>query len=130
MNKALNDTAGSDIAVTSAGLDALVGHPADKMAQDLMHEQGIDISAHRARQLTHDHIYMADLILVMENEQKSIIENWEPTARGKVYRLGEWSNFEVPDPYRQSFEVYKNAFDLIVTGVSDWVTKLKGKEEK
>jgi protein-tyrosine phosphatase len=43
-----------DIWVGSAGLAALVGRPADPIAQTLMQERGLAISDHRARQITHD----------------------------------------------------------------------------
>src|SRR6266542_2985353 len=38
--------------IESAGLAALEGRPADPIAVELLAERGIDISAHRARQLT------------------------------------------------------------------------------
>ena len=114
----------SEMMVASAGLGALVGHPADKMAQELLLEQGIDISAHRARQLTSAMLRQADLVLVMEAEYKKAIEALDPCARGKVYRLGEWGNFDIPDPYRQSREVFEHALQLIQQGVADWSSKL------
>ncbi len=110
--------------VASAGLGALVGHPADEMAQELLLEQGIDISAHRARQLTSAMLRQADLVLVMEAEYKKAIESLDPCARGKVYRLGEWGNFDILDPYRQSREVFEHALQLIQQGVADWSSKL------
>lgn len=39
--------------VASAGLGALVGQPADPYAVALMSGLGLDISGHRARQLSH-----------------------------------------------------------------------------
>src|SRR3546814_2115764 len=41
-----------DKTVHSAGLAALVGHPADSTAQDIAHQHGLDLSAHRAQQIT------------------------------------------------------------------------------
>jgi protein-tyrosine phosphatase len=43
---------GGAASVESAGVAALVGRPADSLAVDLLRERGIDLSAHRARQLT------------------------------------------------------------------------------
>ncbi len=112
--------------VKSAGLGALVGHSADKIAQKLMQQRGIDISGHRARQLNSDLIHWADLILVMETSQKKALEANEPSARGRVYRLGEWGDFDVPDPYRQSEKAFEHAFELISQGISEWIPKLGG----
>ena len=58
--------------IRSAGLGALVGHPPDPKACQLMMEKGIDISDHRARQLNQEMIRKSDLILVMELGQKKI----------------------------------------------------------
>lgn len=117
--------AGHDrIQVTSAGLSALAGQPADLMAQALMRREGIDISAHRARQLTPVMISEADLILVMEAEHRRAVEFMSPSARGKVYRLGEWRKADVPDPYRQSEEMFQSALILIKHFVADWLPKL------
>ncbi len=111
--------------VESAGISALVGYPADETAQDLLLEQGIDISAHRARQLTEALLRQADLVLVMETAQKKAIAALDPSARGKVYRLGEWNNTDILDPYRQSRTAFEEALRLIQQGVADWSAKLK-----
>ncbi len=125
LTKALNATANSHIKVVSAGLNALVGYPPCDTSQRLMLDRGLDISNYRALQLNDNLIHEADLILVMEMEQKKRIELQNPTARGKVYRLGEWSNFEVPDPIGQSDKFFKDVLLLIDKGVSDWMSKLK-----
>ena len=101
------------------------GHSADKKAQDLLLEQGIDISAHRAHQLNLDLMRWADLVLVMDKRQLASVEYWDPVAKGKVYRLGEWSDFDVPDPYRKSDDVFENVLGLISQSVADWLKKLK-----
>ncbi len=48
-----------------------------------------------------------------------------PAARGKVYRIGQWSNLEVPDPNGQSDNIFKNVLLLVDRGVADWVSKLE-----
>lgn len=125
LTQALNTTGNNGIRVSSAGLNALVGYPPCDTSQRLMRKRGLDISAYRAHQLTDSLIYEADLILVMDMEQKKWIELQSPTARGKVYRLGEWSNFEVPDPIGQSDKFFEDVLLLIDKGVSDWMSKLK-----
>lgn len=113
--------------VTSAGLGALAGHAADDKAQQLMKAQGIDISAHEGRQINSHLIRQSDLILVMDDEQQKAIEAKEPSARGKVYRLGHWGpngGFNVPDPYRKDMQEFENGLKLIEKGVADWKTNL------
>lgn len=111
--------------VRSAGLAALVGHPADSKAQRLMHERGLDISTHRARQLDRDLLHWAELVLVMDTAQKASVESWDPSARGKVFKLGEWSDFDIPDPYLQPVEIFESALRLILKGVTEWVAKFR-----
>ena len=84
--------------VSSAGISALVGHKADEKACQLMMARGLDISTHRACQLNKQLIWKADLILVMELAHKMEIENKEPSAKGKVFRLGEWGAMTYKTP--------------------------------
>lgn len=110
--------------VSSAGLGALIDHEADPVACRLMVEKGLDISAHRARQLTDDMIHKADLILVMEAWQKSAIEARTPSAKGKIFRLGEWEKIDISDPYRKDSSEFIRSLALIEQSVAQWATKL------
>ena len=112
--------------VESAGLGALVGHAASEHSVTLMDEFGLDISGHRARQLHPDMVRDADLVLVMEAGHKRAIDDADVTARGKVYRLGEWQDTDIDDPYRQEREAYEDALRDIQAGVASWVEKIKG----
>jgi protein-tyrosine phosphatase len=114
-----------EFTVESAGLGALVGHPASAYAVELMEEMGEDISGHLARQIHPDMVSAADLVLVMEAGHKRAIDDADPTARGKVHRLGEWQDKDIADPYRQPKEAFSNALEDIKTGVSLWVEKIK-----
>ncbi len=105
--------------VESAGVGALVGHPADPQAVALMQERGLDITAHRGRQLTPDMIRAFELILVMEADQQRAVEGILPSARGRVHRIGRWGNFDVPDPYRKDREAFERALALIDRGLDD-----------
>ena len=113
------------IAVESAGLGALVGHPASEYSVELMDEMGIDITGHRARQIHPDMVHDADLVLVMEAGHKRAIDDADTTARGKVYRLGEWQDMDIDDPYRQPKAAYVDALEGIKLGVASWVEKIR-----
>ncbi|MDP1575032.1 MAG: hypothetical protein Q8L78_08920 [Coxiellaceae bacterium] len=53
--------------VDSAGLSAMVGHEADLAVRDIMLEDNhINLSSHRAKQLTEEMILQHDLILTMD----------------------------------------------------------------
>lgn len=110
--------------VSSAGIGALVGHKADAKASQLITARGLDISPHRACQLNKEMIRRADLILVMELAHKIDIETKEPSAKGKIFRLGEWGGYDIPDPYRLDLKAFESALAKIDQGVSQWIKKL------
>jgi protein-tyrosine phosphatase len=110
---------GLAVKVASAGIGALVGRPADPIAQELVAERGLDLSAHRARQLTPDLIRSFELILVMEAEQQKAVVSMLPAARGRVHCIGRWGKFDVPDPYRQPRPAFERALELIERGIDD-----------
>jgi protein-tyrosine phosphatase len=113
-----------DIIVESAGLGALVDHPASEHAVTLMRERGLDISNHRARQITPDMIHSADLVLVMEAGHKRAIDMNEPAARAKIFRLGEWQDRDIKDPYRQPREAFEASLMDIDEGVVEWASRI------
>jgi protein-tyrosine phosphatase len=85
--------------VESAGIAALVGKPADPIAVALMSERGLDLSGHRARQLTPELARRFELVLVMEAGHQREVEAAVPALRGPVHRLGRFGEFDVPYPY-------------------------------
>ena len=112
-------------AVESAGLGALVGHPASEYSIELMDELGEDITGHRARQIQPDMVRDADLVLVMEAGHRRAIDDADPTARGKVHRLGEWQDKDIDDPYRQPKAAFADALEDIIEGVASWAEKIR-----
>ena len=110
--------------VSSAGLGALIGYPADPLACELMAERGISIDAHRARQINLDMCQRADLILVMDREQRRAVQERYLFAAGKVFRLCEFSDEDVPDPYRADRGVFEHSLRLIEGGAMQWAQRI------
>jgi len=110
-----------EMQVSSAGMGALVGQGADPIAVQLMAEAGIDITAHRARMLTEEIVRESDLILVMDDLQKMHIAMRYPFVTEKIFRLGEASRKDIPDPYRQGPEMFRTVYSMIEIGVNEWV---------
>ena len=90
-----------------------------------MREQGVDLDAHRATQLTLEILRWADLVLVMEKHHWQAIQKLDPAARGKTFLLGHWNDAEIPDPYRQGEKAHTNALQMINEAVEPWLEKLK-----
>lgn len=106
--------------VESAGLAAVEGRPPDATSAALLAERGIDISGHRARQLTPDLLAEFDLVLVMEDEQRRRIEELARSARGRVHRIGKFGGFDVADPHGKSRAAHERALELIERGLDDF----------
>lgn len=93
----------------------------------VMAERGIDIGAHRGRQLDLALASQFDLLLVMERDQQSWIERQFPILRGRVMRLGHWTDEDIADPYRRSLAEFRTARDRIEHAVDEWMLRLEGK---
>lgn len=106
--------------IVSAGLGALLGQPADASVATLLAARGLDVSTHRAQQLSERLCNQANLILVMERHQKDQLERRYPLVRGKVFCLGAYGGYDVFDPYLRSRECFEACYQLIRAGVERW----------
>jgi protein-tyrosine-phosphatase len=106
----------SDIIVSSAGIGALEDYPASDFAVEAAGHWDVDISSHRARQLNHEMIKTADLILAMSSEHADYVLRAEPRARSKTYLLKSFpvpyapSQEGVKDPIGGSLDQYNQTF--------------------
>jgi protein-tyrosine phosphatase len=113
--------AGKKISVSSAGLTALQGKPADSTAKEVAQEHGINMDAHQCRQLSSKLVAQNSIILVMEQRHLDDLHSLYPEARGKIFLLGKWiGDKEIPDPYRKSIEAYEHVYTLIDSACSAW----------
>ncbi|HHZ12649.1 MAG TPA: low molecular weight protein arginine phosphatase [Clostridiales bacterium] len=107
----------ADLDAASAGISAREGDRASLNAIKAMEELGIDLSQHRARQLTKDMIDRADLILTMTEGHRDFIRVMDPGAREKTFTLKEYTDedaakagdLDIDDPFGGSVEVYRRS---------------------
>ncbi|WP_462152114.1 low molecular weight protein-tyrosine-phosphatase [Pseudoalteromonas xiamenensis] len=112
---------GKTVAVSSAGLTALEGKPADGIAQQIASSHGVDLSAHSGRQLNSALIAQNAVILVMESRHLHDLCARYPQARGKTFLFGKWlGDKDIPDPYKQSREAFEHVYQLIESAASAW----------
>lgn len=117
--------AGRPARVLSAGTHALVGNPADAMAQAVMHDHGHALDAHRAQQATDDLLKHCDLILVLDRTHVDWFARQLPHLSGRVFKLGKWrSNMDIADPYRLPKAAFEQAYTDIEASIADWLGKL------
>ncbi|CAB3791766.1 Low molecular weight protein-tyrosine-phosphatase Ptp [Paraburkholderia caffeinitolerans] len=108
----------------SAGLRARNGDDMDPVMQRLLTERGVEVGEHRSRRLTSRLVRRADLVLVTERHQVSAVERIEPSARGKVYALGNWENSDVVDPHGLDEVAYRESLELMDRLVKGWLSRI------
>lgn len=111
--------------VSSAGLSALVDHPMDKTALEVLQQNNHDWSEHKARQISREIIQANELILVMEKGHLKAITDMAPEARGKTFLLTQWlEKQDITDPYRQSKTLFELVYNLIDKACDSWIERL------
>ena len=113
-----------DKAVDSAGVGALVGHPADPAALEIMTERQLDITNHMAKQIDGKLAKKADIIFTMSDGQTKWIEERWPFCRGKTFKLGHWMNKDIADPYKHEMSAFQTAYQDIVVSLEQWADKI------
>ena len=101
-----------DVRIESAGLFAGVGDHASKNAVTAMSDYGIDLTGHRAKNVTAELLEKCDLVLTMTASHKMALVQY---AGDKVYTLCEFAGFDgdIPDPYGGNEETYKKCADKL-----------------
>jgi len=118
---------GLDISVKSAGIYALDGQEASKEAIQVMKEEGIDISHHRANLLYRNLVEDADLILTMSRAHKQQLLSKYDFLKGKIFTLKEYAyskDEDVVDPFGRGIAAYKIAKAEIKEALKKIVDKL------
>lgn len=110
--------------IDSAGVGALVGHPADPLAIAVAAQHHLDLSEHRAKQIDIGLTRSADLILTMSGNQSKWIEQRWPHCRGKTFRIGHWNDQDIADPYQQDHAAFERAYNHILDSLNHWQDKL------
>jgi len=106
---------GTPASVGSAGTDAPVGSPAALNAVEVMREAGLDLTRHRAQQLTSAMLDVADLVLVMDDYHRQRVVELSPDAAGRTRLLLSYvdSGEGVEDPIGFSVECYRLTRDAM-----------------
>jgi len=127
MQRALGERGAEGIEVSSAGTGAWDGAPVSEGAYLVGLEQGLDLSAHRARLLTRDVVEQSDLILTMARHHRARVD--ELGGEGRVFVLGEYAGrggdaAEVSDPFGGDLAVYRDTCAELTTLVTAAVDRI------
>ena len=95
------------------------------MAIKVALDHDLDISKHRAQQVSEDLLRWADLVLVMETGQKNELLSKFPWLDGKIFRYGDPVQVDIPDPYRRPEGAFVMAWNFIAKFTPYWVERIK-----
>ncbi|MFQ6099727.1 MAG: low molecular weight protein arginine phosphatase [Anaerolineae bacterium] len=129
------DDAGRDWQVGSAGTWTTDGRPASAHAIAEMAQRGIDLRAHRSRNVTRNMMAEADLVLAMARYHVEALGAAFPEYVHKVYLLSQMVGqmYDVYDPYggtRQEYAyIARELEQLIEDGYECIVSLIEGASE-
>ncbi|MEM9386290.1 MAG: low molecular weight phosphotyrosine protein phosphatase [Pseudomonadota bacterium] len=112
---------GTGVQVTSAGVRACVGLPADPLSIQLMAERGIDISGHRGRQLLPKQVDGDTLLMVMSDDQARWIRRQRGRLSSQVAALGRFTVGDIDDPVGGTRAQFERALGEIEDGIQAWL---------
>ena len=129
MKRALPGTPDPKVSVTSAGVSATVGRPAHPWAIAAAHELGISLEHHRARPLTSEMLDRADVVFVMDSQNKVQLLIRYPEMREKVMMLGAYAepghrSAEIRDPYYEGEEGTRRCYGILQSCIRNLVSDL------
>ncbi len=114
-----------DITAQSAGIAVFGKTPPCENAIIAAREYGADISSHLSRQADESMIEKSDVVLCMTLSHQKALEQMYPKYADKIMCL---SDFDIPDPYGQSLEVYRKTAEAINTAIRKLPIKSGGEK--
>ncbi len=118
------------VCVGSAGTYALHGNQAAPPAVQVMAEAGIDISGHRARQITGELIRGSGLIVAMQRIHLDTIKRMQLWSKARARLLGEFGpqpeTPEIDDPYGGPIDAYRSCLEIIRPCIMGLIAHLSG----
>ncbi|MDW6003104.1 low molecular weight protein-tyrosine-phosphatase [Vibrio mangrovi] len=115
--------------ISSAGLvtekSALTDSPVSAEAQNIAGTLGIDLTGHRARQVTAVMLSSCDLILAMSQNQIDTLARMFPESRHKVMLFGHWIGVShIEDPHQKSLTVFQQVYSVLDRAATAWADKI------
>ena len=111
-----------DVAVRSAGTNANAGSVASDGSLLVALEEGLDLSGHRAQELTAELVHWSDLILVMGPHHLDRAETLG--GEGKTFLLTAYASrgensAPVPDPFGGDLPIYRETYHELMRQIGN-----------
>jgi protein-tyrosine-phosphatase len=120
--------------VASAGLAAFPGAPASIGACSVLSGEGVDVSEHKAKQLTEEMLHDADLVLTMTAAQKEHLADLFPETAEKIFVLKEFAqgpspdieegSHDITDPFGQPESVYRQCAGELAQAIEQAIKRI------
>jgi protein-tyrosine-phosphatase len=113
-----------EIAIDSAGLDEREGRRSPATFVESARRRGVELTGHRSRSVTAEHIDQADLILVMDLDNYKALLSKHPALVVRVTLLGLFANppaVSIPDPY----DMMADEADQVLDGIAAAIRGLR-----
>lgn len=112
--------------VSSAGTLGIEDRPADEKAVHALFMLGIDLTAHRSRGVSAEHLRETDAIVVMAEEHAEVVTHLDPSAGGRLHRLWEFTDdpgdlLEIRDPIGRDLEDFIACRDALIECLRNWI---------
>ena len=110
LTQRLEEKGFSDWQVNSAGTWAVLSRGAARFSIQLMAEQGIDISDHRAKMINEALIAQSDLVLCMELGHVEALQIEFSDYQNRIFTLSEMvgKRYSIKDPYGSPISDYRH----------------------
>jgi len=112
--------------VRSSGLLATPGLPADARMREWLGDKLPSLHLHRSTRFGPQRLPTADLILVMERDQRLRVINLVPHMAGRTMLFGQWlaGEQDITDPHGLSDEKYTIAIERLRDAAVTWIERL------
>lgn len=120
---------GMDLSVKSAGIETTPGKPAHALAQEVSRENGYLLDQHGTTPLYGGLIEKADVVFVMEVDQKDRLARLYPHMQAKVFLLGQFCQrgpLEIDDPYSGTKADFQHCFERIKSACDQVLLEMRG----
>ncbi len=117
---------GLDISAISAGIFAEENLGISENANKVLHKEGIDMSYHKARQITEGDIENASVIICMTRQHALAVVSIYPQSASKIHVIGKGG---ISDPYGGNEEMYRLCMESIKQYIPRVIELAEGKNE-
>ncbi|RKY12558.1 MAG: hypothetical protein DRP65_00865 [Planctomycetota bacterium] len=115
--------------ITSGGTENYnIGKKAHPLSERVGQENGVDLSSHIARQIQQFDVQDADIIIVMDDENRQrVLDLFGDEISPKIHLLMSFSqskNADIPDPYKMPYSRYQQTYKMIREGCLGLIDEL------